>query len=132
VKLALLMLLTPLAIAQTSMFSVQNPKNLKYDEVQAITAYAQGTSAVEREYHLLDHLTPKFTLVLGGEQGVWFAGKERAVSELRLTKWDSAYFRLGVIVLSTNELMDSKRIAALEYRIEREQAAKVDVETLKR
>lgn len=126
------MLLTPLAIAQTSMFSVQNDKNLPYSEVEALKGYVDATSAVEHEYHLVDHVTPTFTLVLGSDQGVWFAGKDRDKSEIHLNKFDIRYFRQGIIVLATNELLKPERIAALEYRIEREQAAKVDVESLKK
>jgi hypothetical protein len=94
--------------------------------------YVDATSAFEHEYHLLDHVAPTFTLVLGGDQGVWFQGKDKPKSEIHLSKWDVRYFRQGVIVLATNELLKPERIAALEYRIEREQAATVDVESLKK
>jgi hypothetical protein len=109
------------------LFSVQNDHNVKgYDETQAIALYVQGTNAVEQEYHLIDHVTPHFTLVLGAPKNQL----QLNPPQVRLTKWDRRYFRMGVIGLAINELMTPPNFKRLEERIEAQENAAIDYHKL--
>ena len=123
------------ALAQApELFEVSNPKHVHFDAQEAVKSYLQAVSEVETEYHLLQHVTPKFVLVLGVDQNciVWANGKMSQASEIRLKRWDPRIFRQGVITLSINELMRPENVIRLEQRIERIEQASVDVRNLQK
>ena len=123
------------ALAQApELFEVSNPKHLHFDAQEAVKSYLQAVSEVETEYHLLQHVNPKFALVLGGDQNciVWAKGKMSQPSEIHLRHWDARIFRQGVITLSINELLRPDNVIRLEQRIERIEQASVDVRNLQK
>lgn len=116
------------------LFEVSNPKHLQFNSEEAVKSYLQSVSEVEAEYHLLQHLTPKFSLVLGVDRNslVWPEGKTSEGAEIRLRRWDPRIFRQGVIALSINELMRPENVARLELHIERIEEAVVDARDLRK
>lgn len=123
------------ALAQApELFEVSNPKHSLFDAQEAVKSYLQAVSEVETEYHLLQHVTPKFVLVLGGDQNcvVWAKGNTSQSTEIRLKRWDPRIFRQGVITLSINELLRPENVVRLEQRIERVEEAVVDVRNLQK
>lgn len=116
------------------LFEVSNPKHLQFNSEEAVKSYLQSVSEVETEYHLLQHPTPKFALVLGVDRNslVWPEGKTSQGAEIRLRRWDPRIFRQGVIALSINELMRPENVARLEQRIERVDEAVVDARDLRK
>ena len=123
------------ALAQApELFEVSNPKHVHFDAQEAMRSYLQAVSEVETEYHVLEHLTPKFSLVLGVDKNaiVWPNYKTSQGAEIRLTRWDPRIFRQGVIALSINELLRPENVTRLELHIERVEQALVDVRDLRK
>ena len=123
------------ALAQSpELFEVSNPKHVHFDAPEAVKLYLQAVAEVETEYHVLQHLTPKFALVLGVDKNslVWPNYKTSQGAEIRLTRWEPRIFRQGVIALSINELLRPENVTRLELHIEHIEEAVVDVHDLRR
>jgi len=123
------------ALAQAhELFEVSNPKHMQFNSEEAMKSYLQSVSEVEAEYHLLQHLTPKFALVLGVDRNslVWPNYKTSQGAEIRLTRWEPRIFRQGVIALSINELLRPENVTRLELHIESIEEAVVDVRSLRK
>lgn len=123
------------ALAQApQLFEVSNPNHVHFDALEAMKSYVQAVSEVETEYHLLQHVTPNFALVLGADKNsiVWHNDKTSQRPEVCLKRWDSRIFRQAVITLSINELLRPENIARLELHIERVEQALVDVQDLRK
>jgi len=134
ISILLLAISVPVLGQAPELFEVSNPKHLQFNSQEAVKSYLQSVSEVETEYHLLQHVTPKFALVLGVDKNciVWPNGKTSQGGEIRLSRWDPRIFRQGVIALSINELLRPENVARLELRIERIEEAMVDVRDLKK
>lgn len=131
----LLLAISAPALAQAGeLFEVSNPKHVQFNSEEAVKSYLQSVSEVETEYHLLQHLTPKFALVLGVDSNciVWPNGKTSQGAEIRLKHWEPHIFRQGVIALSINELLRPENVARLEQRIERIEEAVVAARDLRK
>ena len=134
IGLLLLAISVPALAQLPQLFEVSNPNHVHFDAQEAMKSYLQAVSEVETEYHLLDHVTPNFALVLGADKNsiVWPSDKTSQRAEIHLKRWDPRIFRQAVITLSIHELMRPENIARLELHIERVEQALVDVQTLRK
>jgi hypothetical protein len=128
-RLALLaLILSTAAFAQSApMFRVENPDKL-YNEAEAVKSYWYSIETVRAEYHILDKLSPTFTVKLGAEKD----GLQWEPAEIHLIKWDKRMFRQGVIALTINELLKPENFKRLELRIEAQENAQVEWKALKK
>lgn len=126
-------LFTLVLSAHAQNFSVSNPKNLKYNELEAVQAYAAAVLTVEQEYHS-GILSPRFELVLGDEDRIHLPSDAKRWSEAKVSMktWSVRTFRAAVIVMAINELLRPENVRRLEARIESESKAMIPVEQLKR
>jgi hypothetical protein len=113
-------------------FELRNLKNERFDETEALTAFAVSVAAVAREYHVNYSLRPRFVLVLGSEkeQISWPQGNHWVGGELHMQKWDARLFRAGVIALTINELIRPKNVLRLEREIAHRENVPIQVRSL--
>jgi hypothetical protein len=128
---ALFLLFASMAFAQNELFTVENPKHLKYNESDALKWYAQSTAAVEQEYHIMNRLTPTFTLVLGAEKDrIYWENDQRIIVYLK--DWDRTLFRQAVIAAAINLLNDTKNYQRIEKHLQDLDNAIIDVKDLRK
>jgi hypothetical protein len=128
-------LLAPLLHAQ--MFTVVNEKGIKFNQEEANRIYKQVIDCVRSEYHVVEPLAPTFVLVLGvnkEQQGIKWPNftPDWDGASVSLNEWNPTLFRRTVMLLTINELLRPQNIVQLSERLERQDAAMISVQDLKR
>jgi hypothetical protein len=89
---------------------------------EAEKLYRNACAVVKSDFHSNAELRPRFTVILGAEHN-----EVRGRGEIWLTKWNSAMFAEGVVVVAFDQVLTSDVVKQLAIRAVQYSNATVDV-----
>jgi hypothetical protein len=93
---------------------------------EAEKIYQNTCAVVQRDFHSSIELHPRFTVILGAQRN-----EVHGNTEIWLTKWNSAMFAEGVVVVAFHQVLTNDVIKQLARRAVAYSDATVDVAELK-